>query len=82
MESLYYFRYEIRYWCEYYEKEIVVEGIIAAHSVGEATERLLHYYGDDETNRLTIEYIPDEEDVFPLKEYTVDGSPLKDNLLS
>ena len=82
MKNLYYFRYEIQYWSEYYEKEIVVEGIIAAYSIGEATERLLYYYGNDETNKLIVEYIPDEEDVFPLKEYAVDGSSLKDNLLN
>lgn len=82
MESLFYFKYKIQYWCEYYKKEIIVEGIIAAHSVGEATKILLHYYGDDETNKLIVEYIPDKEDVFPLREYTVDGSSLKENLLS
>lgn len=82
MESLYYFRYVIQYWCEFYEKEIIVEGIVAAYSVGEATKRLLHYYGDDETNKLTVEYIPDEEEVFPLKEYAVDGSSLGTNLLN
>lgn len=82
MESLYYFRYKIQYWCEFYEKEIIVEGIIAAYSVGDAIEKLLHYYGDDETNKLTIEYVEDKEIVFPLEEYTVDGSSLKENSLS
>lgn len=82
MESLYYLRYEIQYWCECYEKEIGEVGIIAAHSIGEATERLLHYYGDNETNKLTIEYISDEEDILTLREYAVDGSSLKENPLS
>lgn len=82
MESLYYFRYVIQYWCEFHEKDIIVEGIIAAYSLREATERLLNYYGDDETAKLTVEYIPDEEDVFPLKGYAVDGSSLETNLLN
>ena len=82
MESLYYFRYKIQYWCEFYEKEIIVEGIIAAYSVGDAIEKLLYYYGDDETNKLTIEYVEDKEIVFPLEEYTVDGSSLKEKSLS
>lgn len=56
-KEIIYYDYNIRYYEESLEKERVVAGLVVGHSMKDAFNRLINYYGEE--NVITV-YIQDK----------------------
>lgn len=78
MVGLFYFRFKVVYYEEMYNEKISVEGIVAGTDFIDTNKRLVKYYGEDNIYKIEVEYIDGAEDVFILKEETLEGIPVKE----
>lgn len=49
------FKYTIKYFSEYDEREITTSGLIGASSYGKAAKQLINYYGEDNVYQIQLE---------------------------
>lgn len=55
------FCFIIKYWDECLEKEAISKGFTMGKHYSDAVDKITHFYGEDNTLSLKIEYISDDD---------------------
>lgn len=72
-------KYEVKYWDDFDKEEVEDSGVVCGENEAECISSLYHYYGKDNVNKFSIEFLENTDDNILTKENLEELIPVESN---